>query len=38
LAADRRVTGWALVLREIITDEINGPAVFNIAEVGGIVG
>ena len=38
LAADRGITGCILVLGEIITEEINGPAVFNIAEVGGTVG
>jgi hypothetical protein len=38
LAANRRVTGCALVLGEIIATEINGPAVFNIADVAGAVG
>jgi hypothetical protein len=38
LAAYRGVAGGALVLGEIVTDEINGPAVFNRAEVAGAVG
>jgi hypothetical protein len=38
LAADRGITGGLLVLGEIITEEINGPAVFHRAEVGGTVG
>jgi hypothetical protein len=38
LAADGGITGGLLVLGEIITEESNGPAVFNRAEVGGTVG
>lgn len=38
LAADRGIAGGILVLGEISTEEIHGPAVFNRAEVGGTVG
>jgi hypothetical protein len=37
LASYRRVTDRLLVLCEIITDEIAGPAIFDIAEVAGTV-
>jgi hypothetical protein len=37
LAADRRVTDRLLVLGELITQEIDGPARFNRAEVAGTV-
>jgi hypothetical protein len=37
LAADRRVTDRLLVLREIIAEEIDGPALFNRAKVAGTV-
>jgi hypothetical protein len=38
LAAHRRVTGGALVLGEIIAQEIDGPTIFNVAKVAGTVG
>ena len=37
LAADRRVTDRLLVLGEIIADKIDGPALFNRAEMAGTV-
>jgi hypothetical protein len=38
LTAHCRVTGGSVVLGEIIAEEIDGPAVFNIAEMTGTVG
>ena len=38
LASHRRVTDRLLVLGEIIAEEIDGPALFSIAEVAGTVG